>query len=271
MDTAAEWAAISPHGPNPGEDRWARGTSLVTNLSWSQQHQTLNAAAPLFGGRRGWLDYTYETTGYGSLELRGPLAYRVTIVQPGDAQTLRRHHRLVRSGHLKPARRWRRCDPCRVHVIERDELCRTRADDRDSWLFAAQGVARLCAGDDEVARLAGASLCRLLWFGREHLSSEHVSAAFAELRRATEALAAERRSYRTAVERRACAGEHHTFGTEARLQSVDQLAQEDLESIRLEVRALSEVQSEWGGASGADQLGWITAPASSSACGTSPR
>ena len=134
-----------------------------------------------------------------------------------------------------------------MHVIDRDELCRTRADDPGSWLAEAQGIARLCGVDDAVARLAGSSLRRLLWFGREHLDTECVGTALADLGRATESLAAARGSYHAAVERMAFASERWACGTQAQLEVVDQLAQEDVHSINLEVRALAEVQAEWEG------------------------
>jgi hypothetical protein len=183
---------------------------------------------PLFGTRREWAGYSFETTGYGSVERCGPSAHRVTIVHPADDDVLRLHHRLVRNGRLRPAW-WRRLDASRVHVIDREELFRTRADLRGSWLSAAHAVARSCGEDDEVARMTGPALRQLLWTGRAQLDSPQVTAAFTELRRAADALVAERRRYRAAVDR--------WVGAD--------LVQQDVESIRLEARVLAEVQREW--------------------------
>lgn len=245
MDTAADWAAVSPHALGPDEGMRALASSSITNLSWTQQHQSMSTAGPLFGGRRSWLDYTCETTGYGSLEMAGSLAYRVTIVRPGDTESLRQHHGLVRNGRMKAPWFGRSTDPSSAHVIDHDELVSTRAHARGSWLFSSQDVARLCATDDEVARIAGGSLRRILWDSREHLGSEHITGLLAELRLAAEELAAERTSYRTALTHMVCAGEPGWAGTAARLSSVIQLAQDDLESIRLETRALAGVRTEW--------------------------
>lgn len=227
MSAAAEWADISPFPRCAGGDGRAISAGSVTNLSWGQQQQTMTAA-PLFGGRRGWLDYSFETTGFGSVELGGPLAHRVTIVHPADAAVLRQHHCLVRSGRLRPAPYRRRIDESLLHVIDRDELVRTRADDPDSWLVAAQRVAAWCATDDHVADVAGPALRQLLWSGRRRLGSEQLRTTFAELRRATEDLAVERARYDAAVE-----------------QHVQQLVRDDIESIRFETRVLGEVRREW--------------------------
>lgn len=222
MGAAAEWADISPFPRGAGEDAPLIGMWSVTNLSWAQQRAAVSAA-PLFGERRQWLGYSAETTGYGSLELCGPLAYRVTIVHPDDSQALRQHHRMVRSGRLRTARYWRRIALDHVHVIERAELCRSRADARGSWLFAAQAVARLCGADDEVAWIAGPALRRLLWAGRAGLGPE-LTATITELRDLTESLAAERRRY---------------------LAAVEQSIRDDLETIQLEIRTLAEVRRDW--------------------------
>jgi hypothetical protein len=204
------------------------------------------SADPLFGGRRTWPAYTYETTGYGSLELRGALAYRVTIVHPDDREALRHHHRLVRSGRLNPSPyRRRRIDPAHLRVIDREELSRTRSDAVGSWLFAAQRVARVCGTDDEVARIAGPVLRQLLWVGRDHLGTEPVTAALAELRRATEDLAAERRRYCAALDRWVTSGRRHQVETQVDPEPGQKLVQGDIESIRLETRVLVAVQQEW--------------------------
>ncbi|MET0929241.1 MAG: hypothetical protein ABWX74_06970 [Aeromicrobium sp.] len=217
MSTAAEWADTSEAG-----------------------------ADPLFGGRRTWPAYTYETTGYGSLELRGARAYRVTIVHPDDRDALRRHHRLVRSGRLNPAPyRRRRIDPAHLRVIDREELSGTRADAVGSWLSTTQRVAHVCGADDEVARLAGPALRQILWVGRDHLGTEHVAAALAELRRATEELAAERRRYCVALDRWVASGRRPQVETRVDPETGPQLVQGDIESIRLETRVLVAVQREW--------------------------
>lgn len=221
MSTAAEWAAISPYAPDPHLD--ARATFSVSNLSWSQQQQAMGQA-PVLGGRRQWCDYSFELTGYGSLELCGPLAYRVTLVPPDDGQALRQLHRLVCSGRLQPLWSRRHLDASRVHVIDRAELSRTGVDARGSWLFVAQAVARLCGTDDEIAQIAGPALRGLLWAGREHLGSADLSAAITELRRATEDLAAERARYVAALERR---------------------VRGDIDAVRLEAQVLAEVRREW--------------------------
>jgi hypothetical protein len=101
MSTAAEWSRISAFPRTADDHGRTIGTFSVTNLSWAQQRATMQAT-PLFGGRREWPDYAAETTGYGSLELGGPLAYRVTIVAPGDEDALRGHHRLIRTGRPGP-------------------------------------------------------------------------------------------------------------------------------------------------------------------------
>jgi hypothetical protein len=196
---------------------------------WAQ-HREAMTAAPLFGGRRSWLDYSFATTGYGSVERSGPRAYRVTIVRPGDPVALRQHHRLMRSGRLTPGPFRPRLDDSRVHVVDREELSLTRADAHDSWLVTAQHVARLCGADDEVARIAGAALRSLLWSGRVQLGSEPFMAAIDDLRRATEELAVERTAYRAAVDRWV-AGE--------------ELARSDIESIEVETRVLAKVRQEW--------------------------
>jgi len=198
---------------------------------WAQRREPVRAD-PLFGTRREWVGYSCETTGYGSVELCGPSAHRVTIVHPADDDVLRLHHRLVRNGRLRPAWYARRPDASRLHVVDRDELVRTRADLRGSWLSAAHAIARSCGEDDEVARMAGPALRQLLWSGRAQLDSPQVTVAFTELRRATDALVAERRRYRAAVDR--------WVGAD--------IAQQDVESIRLEARVLAEVRREWDGA-----------------------
>lgn len=247
MSTAAEWADISPFPRRAGDDERRIGACSVTNLSWDQQ-RAAESAAPLFGGRRTWSAYAYETTGYGSLELCGPLAYRVTIVRPDDREVLRRHHRMVRSGRLNHAPyRWRRIDPSRLRVVDREELSRTQADAADSWLVAAQQVARACGADDEVARLAGPALRRLLWIGCDHLGAEHVAASFAELRGATEELAAARRLYRAALDRWVASGRRDQREARADLESEQQLVHGDIELIRLETRVLGAVRQDWGG------------------------
>lgn len=245
MSTAAEWATLSPYAPDPHEDVHTIGTLSVSNLSWSQQQQAMSHA-PVFGGRRQWCDYSFELTGYGALELCGLLAYRVTIAHPDDVQALRQLHRLVCSGRLRPLRNRRRLDASRVHVIERAELSRTGVDARDSWLFAAQAVARMCGTDDEIAQIAGPALRHLLWAGRDHLGSEHLTAPITELRRATEDLAAERMRYVAALERR-IRGDVQSTPQEARMRSLTQEVRRDIESLRLEVQVLAEVQREWEG------------------------
>ena len=242
MGAAAEWSDISPF-PRCADDGRTIGAGSVTNLTWSQQQQAM-AAAPLFGGRRTWRHYSFETTGYGSLELCGPLAHRVTIVHPGDAETLRRHHRLVRRGRLTSGSR-RRPDDAHLCVLERDELVRTRADDRDAWLFAAQRVAQLCGTDDEVARTAGPALRQLLWSGRTHLAGRDVLTMLVDLRHAAEALAEERRSYLAAVERWITTGQRAAIDAEIHRRSAQQLVQDDIESLRLETQVLAEVRREW--------------------------
>jgi hypothetical protein len=217
MDTAADWAAVSP----------------------------IDSPAPVFGGRRQWLGYVYETTGFGSLEMSGASAHRVTIVRPGDAQALADHHRMVRAGRLVPTWPRRAPGPDRVHVLEHDELRRTRADAHDSWLVAARGVARLCGTDDEVAHLAGGPLRHVLWSGRHHLASLDVVGALVELRHAADELAVERTAYRAAVERLTRDGRRAPQDDPR--PGVDELARRDLETIRLEIRALSAVRAEWDG------------------------
>ena len=228
MGAAAGWADISLFPRCADDDGRAIAPWSVTNLSWSQQQRTMTAA-PLFGGRRGWLDYSFETTGFGSVELRGPLAQRVTIVHPADDDVLHRHHRLVRTGRLRPPRFRPGLDGARLHVLDRAELVRTRADEPDSWLVPAQRVAGLCATDDEVARIAGPALRRLLWAGRPDLGPATVTAEIAALRRATEDLTAERARYRVAVDRWA---------------SLRDGARDDIESIRFETRVLAEARRE---------------------------
>lgn len=246
MDTAAEWAALSPYPPDPHENVHAIGAISVTNLSWSQQQQTMSHA-PLLGGRRQWCGYSFEMTGYGAVELCGPLAYRVTIVHPDDPQALRQLHRLVCSGRLRPPRYRRGPDTSRVHVVDLAELSRTGADVRGSWLFAAQRIARLCGTDDEVAQIAGPALRRLLWIGREHLGSEHLTAAITELRQATEDFAAERTRYVAALEQRIRGDAPSTLQAEDRLRVLRQAVRSDIASIRLEIQVLAEVQREWRG------------------------
>ncbi|MCW2839023.1 MAG: hypothetical protein JWR55_506 [Aeromicrobium sp.] len=240
MGAAAEWADITPFARRAGDDRLLAALSVST-LSWAQQHESVTPA-PLFGGRRTWVGYAFETTGYGSLELCGPLAYRVTIVHPDDREALRQHHRLVRRGRLRPAPYRRRLGDSRLRVIEREQLTRSRADTHGSWLFAAQRIARVCGTDDEVARIAGPALRQLLWVSRDHLDSRHVEAAFVELARATEDLATERRRYRAAVDRWVAAGHRSELQAEAHLGAVRQLVQGDLDSIRLETGVLAEVR-----------------------------
>lgn len=223
MGAAAEWATTSLYAPDPREDVRTIGTLSVSNLSWSQQQQTMSHA-PALGGRRQWCGYSFELTGYGSVELCGPLAYRVTIVHPDDAAALRQLHRIVRSGRLRPAWYQPRPDVSHIHVLDRAELCRTRADARGSWLFAAQAVARLCGTDDEVAQLAGPALRRLLWAGRRGLVPE-LTATITELLRVTESFAEERQRYLAAIEQRAA---------------------EDLAAIRLETQVLAAARREWG-------------------------
>ena len=227
MGAAAEWADISPFPRCAEDDGRTIATGSVTNLTWNQQQQTM-AAAPLFGGRRTWRHYSYETTGYGSLELRGPLAYRVTIVHPGDPETLRRHHRLVRSGRLQTALRARRLDGAHLQVMERDALVALCADEPDSWLVTAQHIARWCASDDEVAGTAGQVLHRLLWNGRHQLGTRPMRAALADLRHATEDLVAERARYRVAVDR--------WIDTTSAVRDID--------AIRFETRVLADARRE---------------------------
>lgn len=182
-------------------------------------------ADPLFGARRQWLAYSFETTGYGSVERCGSAPHRVTIVHPDDDRALQQHHHLVRRGRLAPALHLRRIDATSVHVIDRDELVRTGADGRGSWLSGTQDIARLCATDNDVSRLVGPALRQLLWFGREHVGSQHVAGALAELRQAAEALAAEREHYIAALVR---------------------LVQDDIRSIRLETETMAQMRREWG-------------------------
>lgn len=251
MSAAAEWAATSPYAPDPRADVQMIGALSVSNLSWSQQQQAMSQA-PVLGGRRQWCDYSFEMTGYGSLELCGPLAYRVTIVHPDDVPALRQLHRLVCTGRLRPAWYRRQMDASHVHVIDRAELCRTRADARGSWLFAAQAVARLCGTDDEIAHIAGSALRRLLWTGRPHLGSEHFTAAATELRRATEELAGERRRYAAALERRLSSGPRSSARAPEHRRTPPQLVRDDVECIRLEAQVLAEVRREWEGPSPGD-------------------
>ncbi len=191
---------------------------------WTHRSAPLTAD-PLFGARRQWLAYSFETTGYGSVERCGSLPYRVTVVHPGDDHTLLQHHRLVRLGRLAPALHQRRIDASHLHVIDREELVRTRVDGHGSWLSAAQTIAGLCATDGDVARTVGPALRQLLWFSREHVGSGHVASALAELQQAAAALAAERDHYRAAVGR---------------------LVQDDLVSIRLETETMAQMRREWG-------------------------
>lgn len=239
MSTAAEWARISPYACEPHEDVHSIGALSVTNLSWSQQQQTMSHA-PMLGGRRQWRGYAFELTGYGALELCGPLAYRVSIVHPDDAQALRQLHRLVCTGRLQPAWYRRRLPVSHVHILERGELSRTHVDARGSWLFAAQAVARLCGTDDQIAQLAGPALRRLLWTGREQLDSEHLATALNELRLAADELATERRRYGTALDRRVCG---------------DPATQNAVQSLRLEAQVLAEVRREWEPAPGGTEPG----------------
>ncbi|MBD8608772.1 hypothetical protein IFT73_18100 [Aeromicrobium sp. CFBP 8757] len=197
----------------------------ISNLTRSQHLESLGSAAPVFGARRQWLGYVGETTGFGSLELSGCSPRRVTLVRPGDAEALREHHRLVRTGRLAPAWPRRPMGPGRVHVLDHEELLRTRADAHDSWLVAAQAVARLCRTDDEMAGLVADPLRHVLWAGREWLGSPGVVGALAALRQAADELATERAAHRAAVERMAC--------------------RHDLDAIRLEIRTLAELRAEW--------------------------
>ncbi|MET1037602.1 MAG: hypothetical protein ABW075_04960 [Aeromicrobium sp.] len=240
MGTAADWSRISLFPRAAHEHGPTLGTFSVTNLSWTQQRATMHAA-PLFGGRRSWVDYSYETTGYGSLELCGQLAYRVTIVHPDDDDARRRHHRLIRSGRSKPAWFRRQPDAGRVHVIDHAELETTRANARGSWLFMAQRIARLCGTDDEVARLAGPAVRQLLWSGREHLGSARIADAIGELQHATETLAVERTRYTAAVDR--LVGDQPQVVVPARDVLHD--VRRDIETIRFEARVLAEVREEW--------------------------
>lgn len=224
MSEAAEWSAMPPYAPDPHEDVHAAGTRSVTNLSWSQQQQTMSHA-PAFGGRRQWCGYSFELTGYGAVELCGPLAYRVTIVHSDAPQALHQLHRLVSSGRLQPAWYRRKLDASCLHVVDRAELSGTRVDARGSWLFVAQAVARLCRTDDGVAQIAGPALRRLLWTERGCLDTAHFAAAINELHRATADLAAERKRYLVALEQKILSG--------------------DVESIRLEAQVLAEVRREW--------------------------
>lgn len=250
MDTAAAWAAASPRATGtPPDDRSVRAVS-ISNLTRAQQLEAMGSAAPVFGGRRQWLDYVGETTGFGSLEMSRSSAHRVTLIRPGDAEALREHHRLVLAGRLTPS--WPRppLGAHRVHVLDRDELLRTRADAHDSWLVAAQGVARLCATDDQVAALVGGSLRHILWSGREHLAAAHVVLALTELGQAAHELAAERIAHRDAVERMIRRGRRpdETAGeVDAEAEAVGELTRREIESIRLEARALSAVRTEWDG------------------------
>lgn len=244
MSTAAEWAAVSPYARDPREDVRTIGAFSLTNLSWAQQQQTMSHG-PLLGGRRQWCGYSFELTGYGSLELCGPLAYRVILVHPDDVSALRQLHRLVQSGRLRPACYRRRPDASHMYVLDRAELARTRVDARDSWLFAAQDIARLCGTDDEVAQMAGPVLRHLLWSGRDRPGSEHFAAAITELHQATQDLAAERTRYLAALERRFCGDAASASPAEAPPLSAGQLAHADIDSIRLEAQVLAEVQREW--------------------------
>lgn len=184
-----------------------------------------DAPAALFGGRRTWTDYAFETTGYGSLELRGASVFRLTIVHPGRDDVLRDHHRQVRRGTTGPGWFRRRHEDGLDHVVDRDELVRAHADARGSWLSDVRAVARRCGTDDEVARLAGPALRDLLWSERERLHCTHVAAALAELRDATETFAAERTQHAALVARRRLAA--------------------DLTAIRFEASVLAAVRQEW--------------------------
>jgi hypothetical protein len=240
MGAAADWSRISPFPRGPEQDAGTTGAFSVTNLSWSQQRATMTGA-PLFGGRRQWRDYSFETTGYGSLELCGQLAYRMSIVHPADDDGLRRHHRLVRRGRLTPVGIRRRPGTDRVHVLGRDELVRSGADTRGSWLFTAQRVARLCGTDDELAGFAGPALRQLLWVARDDLGDRAVADAFVDLRRATEALDAELTRHRAAVASRVRGDLHGEPSIEAGLHEV----RRDIEAIGFEARVLSAVRQEW--------------------------
>ncbi len=241
MDTAADWAAVSPHAPDV---RRTSGPS-ISNLTREQQLTAMGSPAPVFGGRRQWINYVCETTGFGSLEMLGASAHRVTLVRPGDVQALTDHHRLVRAGRLAPGWPRRPLGAHRVHVLDHVELVRTRADAHDSWLVAAQGIARLCGTDDEVAHLAGGPLRHVLWSGRHDLAARFVVSTLVELRHAADELATERTAYRAAVERMTRGGRPTTEDDPQR--DVDELARHDLEAIRLEISALSAVRAEWDG------------------------
>lgn len=226
------------------EDADAVGAPSVSNLTRAQLLEAMGSSAPVFGGRRQWLDYVGETTRFGSVELSGTSAHRVTLVRPGDATALAEHHRLVRTGRLAPTWPRRPLGADRLHVLERDDLRHTRADALDSWLVLAQGVARLCGTDDEVAHLAGGPLHRVLWSGRTRLDAPDVLDALAELHRAAAELAVERTSYRAAVERMVHLGRPASAaGTQP--HAADELVRADLESIRLEIRTLAAVRTEW--------------------------
>ncbi len=204
----------------------------ISNLTRSQRLEAMGSAGPVFGGRRQWLGYVGETTGFGSLELSGCSPRRVSIVRPGDDDALREHHRLVRAGRLAPAWPRRSMGADRVHVVDHDELLLSRADAHDSWLAAAQAVARLCDTDDEVARLVADPLRLVLWSGRRRLGSPILVAELAELQQAAAELATERVAHHAAVER--FAGRH------------------DLDAIRLETRALAELRAEWAAVTAPD-------------------
>lgn len=194
---------------------------MGTAADWSQD--TTTPSAPPLGGRQRWLDYTAETTGYGSFERGGDLVHRVTIVHPDDDAALRWHHALVQSGRLRslvPARR--RVLEIRTHVLDRAELVRSRADAPGSWLAAAQDVARLCGTDDAVADVAGPALRRLLWDARSHLGSAQAVAALADLQAAAGDLVTERRRFVLA-----------------------QRSLRDVEAVRLEAAVYAEVRREW--------------------------
>lgn len=242
MDSAAEWATLSPHVPRLHPDEPPLDVRSVSNLTRAQRVAAMDSAAPALGGRRQWLGYACETTGYRSVELSGSSARRVTLVRPGDPDALRRHHRQVRAGSLGPGWLRRPLGPDRVHELDLPELHRTRADAPGSWLRLAQAVARVCGTDDEVALLAGGPLRRILWSSRERLDSPHVVHALLELHRAAHELAAERTAYRHALERMV-----RRDRPDVRPDTVDDLTLHELEAIRLEARTLSAVRAEWDG------------------------
>lgn len=179
---------------------------------------TAAVTAPPLGGRREWCDYSYETTGYGSVERSGLSVRRVTLVRPGDRAALRRHHHLVVAGRLHPVR-GRKILARSLHVVDGAAL--RHAGERSSWLAVAHGVARSCATDDVVAEVAGGTLRRLLWSARHDLSSRDALVALHELAAATDALVAERSRFSMA------------------------LAEHDIADVRLQARALAELRGEW--------------------------